>query len=670
MKVDNNALPYINLEYDPDADGERSAQAEEDIQAAVEYYRRWVAVPPTEGNELSPPIRELTPFSSPWMNAAYQELTEVFLKDFPGRVYLNATTGLPSYMFCHFPFQLGDLDDPKFQAAWLMEKFALALSGRNSGETSVVLTGDVRWQDAFAQTRHLRYTQRVANRIPVWGGCIDFTFDSTGRLALITNSLYPVSNDELANQLPDFSSDWVSMILAGDVDGMMGVPKNIGFDSLSSEVDAYLVYFPYQPRNDRFDLDHSWEASDGEWRMPLSAADAPSQDSSGEYRPAWEVRFVDRYEQPWIGLVDVTKYGLLHWFPARRQAAVNYAVFASTQEALAFEAPLTGGNVAAIEAWINQRNLKQLIWLGTGVQTLRQATRVHLHGDRLKDSEDGSDLPIVAYQERERYLGANIMHHLKRVQAYFRGIFNMAVMFGWQNDQLNPLNNIDIYLHDSEGRPEYDPGTRALYFPKGKQLVGHPVQEPGFDGEVIAHEFTHAVMHAFFGRLFITNNTEAWKIIVNAFDEGLAFYFACDFFKNEQWAEYAYAAWQPWRNLAAVDLNYDNVVGVLTNPFSQADPAGVDYALGMWWARVLWEFRQRFPAFNAILLLTLNSLSSLQPTTHSAGDSLYEQIRDAFRITGVSLRDHLVNDTGNPAVVASTRQQAQDILSRAGIEPL
>jgi hypothetical protein len=337
----------------------------------------------------------------------------------------------------------------------------------------------------------------VANRIPVWGGCIDFTFDSTGRLALITNSLYPVSNDELANQLPDFSSDWVSMILAGDVDGMMGVPKNIGFDSLSSEVDAYLVYFPYQPRNDRFDLDHSWEASDGEWRMPLSAADAPSQDSSGEYRPAWEVRFVDRYEQPWIGLVDVTKYGLLHWFPARRQAAVNYAVFASTQEALAFEAPLTGGNVAAIEAWINQRNLKQLIWLGTGVQTLRQATRVHLHGDRLKDSEDGSDLPIVAYQERERYLGANIMHHLKRVQAYFRGIFNMAVMFGWQNDQLNPLNNIDIYLHDSEGRPEYDPGTRALYFPKGKQLVGHPVQEPGFDGEVIAHEFTHAVMHAF-----------------------------------------------------------------------------------------------------------------------------------------------------------------------------
>jgi hypothetical protein len=140
MKVDNNALPYINLEYDPDADGERSAQAEEDIQAAVEYYRRWVAVPPTEGNELSPPIPRIDSLFIALDECCISRVDGSFLERFSWPGLSECYNRFAQLHVLSLSFQLGDLDDPKFQAAWLMEKFALALSGRNSGETSVVLT--------------------------------------------------------------------------------------------------------------------------------------------------------------------------------------------------------------------------------------------------------------------------------------------------------------------------------------------------------------------------------------------------------------------------------------------------------------------------------------------------------------------------------------------------
>lgn len=670
MRIIDYGLDAINLQFE---EGEQFPDSvAKQLQAAREAYGggtgEWIAAQPAWSNELSSPKWELAPFRSPLSEQAYGELVQDFRQRFPGEVYLNAQTGLPGYLYCDYAEAPWQGEDPYRCTEWFMNEFSVVLSGRKLGEVAVFPWSAITWQGVFGKTLHLRFWQER-----VRGGCITFTFDSALRLALITSSLFPVSTEELEALHPgEPYPPLIEEILAGREAGMQGVPANIGYSHQDWSYNEHVwqsknwFIFPFQPRDQRFGKDHLWEYSGDGWRHPpFDQKSAPDQ-FVGEYRPVWEVRFFDVYGRDWIGFVDVVQHGLIQWNEARRSASQDYAVFDSAKQASAFEETLVHGTEADIDAFVAAHDLTKSIWLGIGANTLRAASRVHLEGDRLKDKLDLTDLPPVQPSDRQMYLGANAMYHAKKIQLHFLTLLSQADMAGWLPDGINPALNLTIVLDDDtvDGSPYYDPVSLALHFPP-RSSGAHGVREPGYDGEVIAHEITHSVMHAFCGQLFQTTGIEEEEIAARALDEGLAFYMACDYFHDDpQWAEYAYEQWQEWRNFTAIDLSYDSIVAGLSDA---NDPAGIAYRLGMWWARVLREFRSQFAEFNLVLLRTLYGQSRLQTTTQAAVGTYYERIRDIFRVLGAALSNHLVDDSGDPAQIETRRNQVRAILQQADI---
>jgi hypothetical protein len=132
------------------------------------------------------------------------------------------------------------------------------------------------------------------------------------------------------------------------------------------------------------------------------------------------------------------------------------------------------------------------------------------------------------------------------------------------------------------------------------------VQEPGYDGEVILHEFTHALER--FLLPAITQVDRRTRRMTRGLDEGLAFYFPCSFTGQPRWADFAYGspAWE-----AACDLSTDpgppDALAALAVP-----PVDIYHSLGFWWGRVFLRL-ETAPGLNAgrINQLALQALSAL-----------------------------------------------------------
>lgn len=141
--------------------------------------------------------------------------------------------------------------------------------------------------------------------------------------------------------------------------------------------------------------------------------------------------------------------------------------------------------------------------------------------------------------------------------------------------------------------------------------------------------------------------------VSRAFDEALAFYFACWIFRNSRWAEFAYGAWASVRELtnppepfSALDAN--------------SDPAGQDYGWGMWWTRILWQMSQDptlVASFNRVLLKSLQAMAGKTPEINLNADTR-EQIRSVFTFLGANLYA-TANNSDEQAVIQGMLQSCE-----------
>jgi hypothetical protein len=238
------------------------------------------------------------------------------------------------------------------------------------------------------------------------------------------------------------------------------------------------------------------------------------------------------------------------------------------------------------------------------------------------------DYPPTAQLNLAYYLGPNLLYHLACANNSWERWLRLARIATWPAPPgyPTPLQQVAVILDDSYGGPRYHPGTQQFIFPPGDAAA---IREPGFDGDVIAHEYAHAVMHFLAAPLFVANY---WNdTACAAFDEGLAFYWACAQFGNPDWGVFAYSSsWRARRNLAQapalwwdIDWNGDE---------------DAPHAVGMWWAGVLWQLHLKFGAaeLRAALLKLLHGLATVQPDRIENG-SPRERMRAVFRVIAANL---------------------------------
>ena len=218
---------------------------------------------------------------------------------------------------------------------------------------------------------------------------------------------------------------------------------------------------------------------------------------------------------------------------------------------------------------------------------------------RFKEPADGSQ-PLNL-----RCLSATAFYHLRRIQtALTPSALGVADLTAAVDDHVDPWDDINVRLLDQTGIALYDWQWNRIDLYAGSQAG----VEPGFDADILYHEFTHA-MTDYFNPWTIRNQNRATRRM----DEGLAFYFACMFVQDHQYAEYALQDISAWRDLESGPTTPADAI-------TSGDPSGICQAMGTWWARAHWHIRTELnaPAFcSQMLLRALNSLPGGQLESRS-----------------------------------------------------
>ena len=66
----------------------------------------------------------------------------------------------------------------------------------------------------------------------------------------------------------------------------------------------------------------------------------------------------------------------------------------------------------------------------------------------------------------------------------------------------NPATDVTVSLLDSDGGASFVWDTGKIHLCKGLPGGATPVDETGFDGDVIAHEYVHAILHYYYRPFF------------------------------------------------------------------------------------------------------------------------------------------------------------------------
>lgn len=507
---------------------------------------------------------------------------------------IDVETGLPSYLH-------GDLADPVDRDLWdasadFLHRHELLLSGVRD-EVSVQPEHAYRW---LSGTTQIEWRQTNRAGVPVYGCAATLTY--TGRrLTFLANTLHPASSQELDAFIWDEA--WPGRLLtlaAGDEQEGESELKN-----LPEKIHPVTFEPPWDLRGES--AERGWLAD--RWILPFLAAvpavpwpelpmlfslDLPPVRFTGPgvYRPVWRTVAVDAQGDRWLLLVDAETYEVLTVERTRVGSTLTTDVYRSPADA------------AALPPTPQSAELD----FGSGAE-MATAQYVRLSGARFADPA-GAGAGDTAEMAARRLLTATVYYQARRAQIDFGAVLSDLVLDVAVTlpppAVADPTAMIAASLDDTGKSAEYDFQTRTIHLGRGFAAVGGSppvpaVRDPGFDGDVMLHEFSHAITRFLKPVVFEYRNHNNWKeVLTRQLDEGQAFYFGCSFAQDARWSEYAFADWQNLRNLAEPGLAPASV---------PPDPFGIVYQIGMWWARVFWALGQA-PNIQADLLI-LKALASL-----------------------------------------------------------
>jgi len=520
--------------------------------------------------ELPPePGWEQTPFRPPEPDNAYAALRD-FYAERPHAAWLNPLTGLPAYLY-------GDLQEPpegrNVQAViTFLKEHELMLAGLPRG-VNLSRVSESNWHEDGAY--QVTFLQINKSEVPLYGCGVTCNL-LPDRLEFVTSTLHPARANAIDELVwPLTWKDWkhkMAPIAAPDDREYLIRPQE----------------FAPPPRLREESQEHGWPAD--RWILPYLQHEA----TEGMYRPVWRTIIVDQENESWLALIDALDLQVLHIEPTKIEASVTADLYASAPEA--FNGKLTPKNLN----------------YGWRKNKMKEANRVHFvdppAGEGNSQFVEPDDLNA---DPNLRYLSATVFYHLRQVQQKFPGLG----LFTWLTNNagtFKPHQDIGVSLSDASGSACYKTDCEQIILYAGTAnalpATSTPVLEPGFDCEVIYHEFTHAMNRYYNPLLFQTQDIS----YVRELDEGLAFYFACALSGNARWAEYAYQKWIDSNDVSFRDL----VEGPKTPQDAEnaafTDPSGsTDQTVGLWWGRVFWAIAQQKGDnwCNQLLIKALKSLS-------------------------------------------------------------
>lgn len=532
---------------------------------------------PPPGDPAQIPFPILAPDRSRQALAAFHDLRR------GPRVGIEAETGLPAFLYGDLAEPVaGDLLNASFE---FLAAHELMLAG-SEGEAVVAPARVFHWRQGTTQ---IEWRQTDGQGVPVYGSAVTLTY--TGRrLTFLANALHSAERQQLDAFTWDES--WPERL-----------PKADGASVLRSQAAADHLpdashFVRFEPPRDlrRESAERSWWAD--RWILPLLAAapgmmdqaaasrwaaepEPPVLPGRGVYRPAWRTVGVDAQGRRWLLFVDAETYALLTAEPTWVGDSLDALVYRTAADAAAGAPP-------ALET----------LDFGAGPD-IAHAEHVTLSGARLADPA-AAVAGEPAEMTTRRLLTATAFYQARQAQTAFRSALATLLLETAVTSSpaapADPTLALNVSLDDAAASACYDFQTNTVHFGRGTPAVGAApaVQEPGLDGDVMAHEFSHAITRFLKSVAFeYKNNNDLKQVLTRALDEGVAFYFGCALAADARWADYAYKDWGNLRDLGS---------GSLAIGAAPVDPAGSVYQLGMWWARVFWALRQD-PAIRADLLI-------------------------------------------------------------------
>ena len=499
--------------------------------------------------------------------------------------HLSAFTGQLAYAYGDlWPEKPGNSED---HAQEFLSRYQLMWAGR-SGDVGQRRVRRSTWRDG---TVSLDFHQVNAQNIPVLGGRIVLTYDSDERLAIVNSSLFPMTMEELP-RFDDSLPDPDSLELAVR-DFLKGADSRIEFASLVDVQFTHSDEFGFVEARRPYEL----------WVLPFFRGP-----DSGEYIAAFRTFFLDAQQQYWALWLDAGALGPL--FLERREShnMVGYHVYPRPRDA------------------VNGQKLLRQLNLGGSAATLSAAVQVKVGGVRFFDPQAPAVAimpPLTGAQDPRHVLAANTYHHLWHMQYDFVDRMNAALIDREDNQQINsrtlpnPINEIAASLEATAGGGHFAWETGQILLHGG--VAGFPpVLEPAFDGDVITHEYVHAVLHYYYRTLF--ENSAVLPELGTAFealDEAFAFYYACVHFNDARWGEFAFAGFG--------NRNFVDPIAPFHEVWEAANgPAGSNYVYALWWAHILWRLHLEpalQPVLPSLLLQVLRQFTETPPSTDNLAGS-------------------------------------------------
>ncbi len=550
----------------------------------------WVAADPL-GVRPEPFASKDLPFVSQQHEEAMQALA-AFQAQRPSDARLNGETGLPVFLFGNLqPDQDGS--DHLLAAATFLAQNQLVVAGRNRfvGETlegSAIglqfgIVQRLYWPDRTDQIRFQQYSPKGG---AIYGAQVVATFDAKDRLVLLTSSLYPAVEELPAwpEELPPLPDRWYEesygfwALQLAEL-----IPKKIGFKRLIRGSVIPWVYpqrrFADLPDDSAYlqELVRSWRYDDkrGRWRFHDKHWEEQTRTPiQGRYVPVVEAAFEDAYGSFWRAILDVSKAQeprLIELILDEHELPQFY-LFHTAEEARRYFSDVEGDPNLDPQSLADSDNLQGPLDFGAGTSF---------------DDATGVTAPDYVYPAGfplpEVFRAPTVFYHLWQAQYRFGQFFNNACIEAIAPPAalLNPLNSITVQFEEAHDGCVYNEGV--IHIRRGTSSPPE-IDEPGCDPEVVAHEFTHAVVDFYFNNLFSKSLHVNYMMTpaVNGLNEGQAFYLATSVFPGSQWSDYAYAHWRDERELSTES-------GFFDYDLSASDHAGIAHGLGIWLARLFWK---------------------------------------------------------------------------------
>jgi hypothetical protein len=310
---------------------------------------------------------------------------------------------------------------------------------------------------------------------------------------------------------------------------------------------------PPNPRPDPAGLDVPYDR----WVLAYH----PPDSARGVYRPVWRCGVEDQRGNRWLALIDAQTSRVLLLQPATVHHPLTAEVFVSSQHA---KAKIKSNETLPVE---------------TGATVAQDPHVRFVRGDdsRFVDPGDSNFDPA----SESRLLSANVFYHVRKIQDELAGHVKLALVNKLPTDaRPNPFEAISVLLSKQKGDASFSPTEHMITLFAGVEGGSFPISEPGFDCEVIYHEFAHAVIRYVNGQPF----TSSALLQARSLDEGIAFYLACAFAESQLWADAAYEEWCEFHDLATMPA--------LVSEVDQMDyPSDMEHARGLWWAGLFWALR-------------------------------------------------------------------------------